>query len=130
MNSIPLRNIPRGTPVYDLLGRPVGNVNYIQTPDIRRADPELARDNTFDNRQSFWDFAEDILELAFHGDDQFDEALVERLEANGYMHVTIADGSGSFVLADQIAHEEDGALYLNVEAGALLNHGVFPQIEG
>jgi hypothetical protein len=130
MNEVVLQYIRRGMGVFDKMGRPLGNVDYIQTPDIRRADPVNAVDPIFDNRQSFWNFGEDILEIAYGGDDLFDASFVERMEAHGYLYIVLADGSGIFILGDQIDHEEGGTLHLNVETHELLHHGTFPKSEG
>ncbi len=122
MNDLPLHTIPRGALVFDRLGRPVGNVDYVQTPDVRRANDFVRDDHEVNNRQGIWDFAEDILELVFQGDDQFSDDLVARIENGGYLHVIKPDGSGVFVFWDQVAHEEDGAIFLNMEAHDLLSH--------
>lgn len=122
MIEMKLENIERGTLVFDRMGRPLGYVDYVQTPDMRRAETEGFMDSHYDNRQRIWDFGEDILELAFQGDDQFDQRLVAQMEEYGYLHVITNEGSGMFVFGNEIDHEENGVLFLNIEDHQVLRH--------
>ena len=122
MSDVRLENIERGTLVFDRMGRPLGYVDYVQTPDMRQVETDGFMDSHYDNRQRIWDFGEDILELAFEGDDQFDQTLVAQMESYGYIHIVTNDGSGMFAFGDEIDHEENGALFLNIEEHEGLRH--------
>jgi hypothetical protein len=122
MYDLQINTIPRGALIFDRTGRPIGVIHYVQTPDIRRANALVTNYNGIDNRQLIWDFGEDILELAFGGDDQFSDELITRMENQGYLHVVKPDGTGYFVFGDELDHKEGGAVFLNVEEHDLLRH--------
>lgn len=122
MNDLLLDTVPRGALIFDSMGRPVGNIDYVQTPNIRRANAFVPDNNRIDNRQRIGDFGDDILELVFEGDDQFTDELIARMESHGYLHVIKPNGIGFFVFGDQLDHEEGSAVFLNVEEHDLLHH--------
>jgi hypothetical protein len=120
--EIPVRLIPPGTLVFDSTGKPLGEVEYVQTADLQNADETRLYNDTLGNRQYVWSFSEDILEKVFQGDDLFDGDLTERLERYGYINILMAGGGGYFVTGDQVDHEEGGALFLKVQEGQLLRY--------
>lgn len=122
MNTTTVQDIPKAMAVFDRLGHQLGHVDYVQTPNRRRADLAEFEAGLLDNRQMGWDFGDDILELGFGGDDLFDDSLVNRMETYGYLYIVMAEGEGAFVLGDEIDHVEDGGLYLNVESYHLIHH--------
>ncbi|MCC6613720.1 MAG: hypothetical protein IT320_09600 [Anaerolineae bacterium] len=116
-----LDSVRIGMPVYDSLGDFVGYVLYTQKYPNNESgfeqDERVVRPD--------YDFAEDILEHVFHGDDLFTDELMNRLREFGYLCIVngndALDHTRYFVPGDDISYVATGTVFLALPEPLLLS---------